>query len=171
MKKIILCGYMASGKTTIARLLSVAMEIPYLDLDEVIEKETGKTVSQIFETEGEIKFRKREHDTLKGLLAVDDDFVIALGGGTPGYANNYLLLQRDDVVSVYLKTSIEGIIVRLKGETAARPLVAGLAPEEMHDFVAKHLFDRSWYYYHAKHIVTTDGKTPELIVNEILSLF
>ena len=171
MKKIILCGYMASGKTTIARLLSQAIEIPYLDLDEVIEKETGKTVSQIFETDGEIKFRKLEHDTLKGLINVQEDFVIALGGGTPCYANNHLLLEREDVVSVYLKTGIDEIVARLKGEAKTRPLVAGLNDEEMHEFVAKHLFDRSWYYHHAKHNVTTDAKTPALVVNEIMSLF
>jgi len=171
MRKIILCGYMASGKTTTARLLSTAMEIPYLDLDEVIEKETGKTVSQIFETGGEIKFRKLEHDTLRRLIDVKEDFVIALGGGTPCYANNHLLLQRDDVVSIYLKTGIDEIITRIKGQGSIRPLVAGLNDEEMHEFVAKHLFDRSWYYHHAKHNVTTDAKTPALVVNEIMSLF
>ncbi len=171
MKKVILCGYMASGKTTIARLLSIGMQIPYLDLDEVIEKETGKTVAKIFEEDGEIKFRKLEHDTLKGLVAVNDDFIIGLGGGTPCYANNHLLLQNEEVVSIYLKTGIDEIVKRLKGQSIQRPLVAGLKQEEVHDFVAKHLFDRSWYYHHAKHIVTTDGKTPEQVVNEIMSLF
>jgi shikimate kinase len=171
MKKVILCGYMASGKTTIARLLSVAMQIPYLDLDEVIVKETGKTVPEIFEQDGEIKFRKLEHDTLKGLIAVDDDFIIGLGGGTPCYANNHLLLQNEDVVSVYLKTGIDEIIRRLKGQSLHRPLVAGLQEDEMHDFVAKHLFDRSWFYHQAKHVVSTDHKTPEQLVNEIMSLF
>lgn len=171
MKKVILCGYMASGKTTIARLLSVAMQIPYLDLDEVIEKEAGKTVAQIFEQDGEIKFRKLEHETLKGLIAVKDDFIIGLGGGTPCYANNHELLQDKDVVSVYLKTGIDEIVKRLKGQSIQRPLVAGLNDDEIHDFVAKHLFDRSWYYHQSRHIVTTDSKTPELVVNEIMSLF
>ncbi|MXN91748.1 shikimate kinase [Flavobacterium sp. Sd200] len=162
---------MASGKSTIARLLSQSAQIPYLDLDEVIEKETQKTVADIFAQDGEIKFRKLEHNALKGLIAVDEPFVLALGGGTPCYANNHLLMQDEGVVSVYLKTSIDEIVSRLQGQTSARPLVANLNTEELHEFVAKHLFDRSWFYHQAKHIVSTDGKTPEMVVNEIMSLF
>jgi len=171
MKKIILCGYMASGKTTIAKLLSQASEIPYLDLDEVIEKQTGKTVAQIFEEDGEIKFRKLEHDTLKGLIKVNDDFIIGLGGGTPCYANNHELLKRDDVVSIYLKAGIDELIRRIKAQGKLRPLVANLADDEMHEFVAKHLFDRSYYYHQSKHTVMTDGIAPEMVVNQIMSLF
>jgi len=171
MKKIILCGYMASGKTTIAKLLSQASEIPYLDLDEVIEKQTGKTVAQIFEEDGEIKFRKLEHDTLKGLIEVNDDFIIGLGGGTPCYANNHELLKRDDVVSIYLKAGIDELVRRIKAQGKLRPLVANLADDEMHEFVAKHLFDRSYYYHQSKHTVITDGIAPEIVVNQIMSLF
>ena len=171
MKKVILCGYMASGKTTIAQLLSQAMQVPYVDTDHVIEKEAGKTVAQIFETEGEIKFRKLEHNALKALIAIDDDFIIALGGGTPCYANNHKLLQTDEVVSVYLKTGIQELVNRINAQNAKRPLVANLPEEEIEEFVAKHLFERSWYYHQAKHIVTTDGKTPEMVVTEIISLF
>lgn len=171
MKKIILCGYMASGKSTIARLLSQSSHIPYLDLDEVIEKQAQKTVAKIFEEDGEIKFRKLEHKALNSLINLSEPFILALGGGTPCYANNHLLLQHPDVVSVYLKTGIAQIVTRLQGQTSPRPLVAGLNTEELHEFVAKHMFDRSWFYHHAKHIVSTDDKTPEMVVNEIMSLF
>jgi len=171
MKKIILCGYMGSGKTTIAKLLSQATQIPYLDLDEVIEKQTEKTVSQIFDEDGEIKFRKLEHDTLRGLIDVQEEFIIGLGGGTPCYANNHELLKRDDVVSIYLKAGIDELIRRIKAQGKTRPLVAKLTDDEMHEFVAKHLFDRSYYYHQSKHAVITDGKAPEMVATEIMSLF
>lgn len=170
MKKLILCGYMGSGKTTIARLLAKSTGLTYIDLDEVIENKTGKTISQLFEEGGEIKFRKLEHDCLKEVVNGSDGFILSLGGGTPSYANNHEVLKRDDVVSVYLKASIGELIKRIKKQPGVRPLLEVLKEEEMEEFVAKHLFDRSYYYHQAKYIVATDGKTPEAITDEIMSL-
>jgi shikimate kinase len=171
MKKIILCGYMGSGKTTTARLLAQAAEIPYFDLDEIIEKKAGKSVPQLFEEEGEIKFRKLEHEAFKEMLAKEGSFVLGLGGGTPCYANNHLLLQHDDVISVYLKTGIAAVIKRIQAQGNTRPLLAKLQGEELEAFIGQHLFERSYYYHHAKHVVTTDDKTPEMVADEIMSLF
>lgn len=170
MRKIILCGYMGSGKTTTARLLSKAAEIPYLDLDEIIEKETGKTVEKIFAEDGEIKFRTLEHNTLKGLLDLEEDFVLGLGGGTPCYANNHLLLQNDNVISIYLKTGIAEVIKRIEGQGRVRPLLANLDGPALEEFIGQHLFERSYFYHHAKHVVATDGKTPAQVADEIMSL-
>lgn len=170
MKKILLCGYMASGKTTIARLLAKASGLPYMDLDEVIEHKTGKTIPEIFKTEGEIKFRKLEHDTLKEIIE-KDSFVLSLGGGTPCYAGNHLFMQREDVVSVYLKAGIGELVNRLNGQPGKRPLLEKLKNSELEEFVAQHLFERSYYYHQAKHTIVTDGKSPDYIVNEVMSLF
>ena len=170
MKKILLCGYMGSGKTTIARLLAKASGLPYMDLDEAIEQETGKTIPEIFRTEGEIKFRKMEHDTLKEIVE-KDSFVLSLGGGTPCYAGNHLFMQREDVVSIYLKAGIVELIKRLSQQPGKRPLLEKLQNSEVEEYVAQHLFERSYYYHQAKYTIVTDGKTPEGIVNEIMSLF
>ncbi|QYJ67392.1 shikimate kinase [Flavobacterium litorale] len=171
MKKIILCGYMASGKTTIARLLAQASGITSFDLDAIIEEQTGKTIATIFEEEGEIQFRKKEHLALKEIVNNNEAFILSLGGGTPCYANNHEFLQRDDVLSIYLKTSVPEIVNRIELQGSNRPMLNGMKGEELTEFVAKHLFDRSYYYMQAKHRVTTDGKTSENIVNEIMSLF
>jgi shikimate kinase len=170
MKKIILCGYMASGKTTTARLLAKTSGLPYIDLDEVIEQNTGKTISQLFERGGEIKFRKLEHDTLTAIVNGAESFVLSLGGGTPVYANNHLALLRDDVESVYLKAGIGELVKRIRSQAGQRPLIDALKDEELEEFVAQHLFERSYYYHQAKHVVATDGKSPEEIVNEIMKL-
>lgn len=170
MKKVILCGYMASGKTTTARLLAKTSGLPYIDLDEVIEQNTGKTISQLFEGGGEIKFRKLEHDTLTTTVNGAEGFVLSLGGGTPVYANNHLALQRDDVVSVYLKAGIGELVKRIRSQAGQRPLLDALKNEELEEFVGQHLFERSYYYHQAKHVVATDGKSPEEIVNEIMQL-
>ncbi|WP_294823720.1 shikimate kinase [uncultured Flavobacterium sp.] len=171
MMKILLCGYMASGKTIIARLLGKTIGMEVLDLDQIIEEKAGKTIPELFAGEGEIKFRRLEHDSLKELMNVRGGFILSLGGGTPCYADNHIFLQQDDVVSVYLKTSIEEIVKRLKHEGKGRPLLDNLPEDELPDYVAKHLFDRSYYYHQAKHTIATDGKSPEDIVNELMSLY
>lgn len=171
MKKIILVGYMASGKTTIALLLSKAAGITYKDLDEIIEEKTGKTIAEIFEQDGEIKFRKLEHEALKEALKEDDVFVLSLGGGTPCYANNHEFLQHEGVISIYLKASIPVLAKRLREHEHRRPVLDNVKPEELEDFIAKHLFDRSYFYHKAKHVINVDSKAPEDIVNEIMSLF
>jgi len=170
MKKIILTGYMASGKTTIALLLSKAAGVSYKDLDEIIEEGEGQSISALFEGKGEIGFRKIEHKVLKDALDRDESFVLSLGGGTPCYANNHQFLQRKDVISIYLKATVQTLTTRLRQSEHKRPLLDHVQPDELEDFIAKHLFDRSYYYHHATHVVNVDNKTPEDIVNEIMSL-
>lgn len=161
---------MGSGKSTTARFLSKITQIPYLDLDEVIEKEQGKSVQQLFKDEGEIKFRRLEHEALAALLASEGEFVLALGGGTPVYANNHLLLQRDDVASFYLRTGINEVIRRVQAQGTVRPLLAGREGKELEEFIGQHIFERSYFYNHAKYTVLTDGKLPEEVAADIAAL-
>ena len=170
MKKIILLGYMGCGKSTIANKLSGKIQIPYVDLDEFIEKKTNLTINQIFENHGEIYFRKLEHAHFVELLNHPEEIIIGLGGGTPCYANNHELLKGDHVTSIYLKASIDTLYKRLVSNKAKRPLIADKNEEEMREFIAKHLFDRSFYYNHAQYKVNVDDKTIEETVNDILNL-
>jgi shikimate kinase len=170
MKKIILLGYMGCGKSTIANKLSGMIQIPYVDLDEYIEKKTNLTINQIFENHGEIYFRKLEHTFFAELLNLPEQIIIGLGGGTPCYANNHELLIGDGVTSIYLKASIDTLFNRLVSNKSKRPLIADKSDDEMKEFIAKHLFDRSFYYNHAMHKVTVDEKSIEETVNDILNL-
>jgi shikimate kinase len=170
MKKIILLGYMGCGKSTIAQKLSGMIETPYVDLDEYIEKKEKKSIKDIFEVQGEIHFRKIEHLCFIELLNSSEDIIIGLGGGTPCYANNHELLIGDGITSIYLKASIETLFNRLAPNKSKRPLIADKSDEAMKEFIAKHLFDRSFYYNHAEYKVSVDGKTIEETVNDILNL-
>ena len=170
MKKIILLGYMGCGKSTIAQNLSKITNIPFLDLDKCIENKANLSINEIFEQFGEIHFRKLEHKIFVELLRSSENSIIGLGGGTPCYANNHELLKSNDVTSIYLKASIDTLYERLVHNKSKRPLIASMNEEEMKEFIAKHLFDRSYYYNHAQHKVTVDNKTIEETVQDILEI-
>jgi shikimate kinase len=170
MRKIVLLGYMGCGKSTIANRLSKTTNIPFVDLDKIIEEKSNLSINQIFEQYGEIHFRKLEHDVFVELLNSPENLIIGLGGGTPCYANNHELLKGDNVLSIYLKASIETLFDRLVTNKSKRPLIADKSEAEMKEFIAKHLFDRSFYYNHAQHKVVVDGKTVEETVADILDI-
>ncbi len=160
---------MGSGKSTIARLLAQQLQIPVLDLDECIEKKEQMSIHSIFENKGEIYFRKSEHEVFKELMAFSNEFVLSLGGGTPCYANNHELLRGESVVSFYLKVPVEVLTERLQQEKQSRPLIAAKEGQELQDFIAQHLFERSYYYHKATHVIDAGEKAQEEIVAEIES--
>jgi shikimate kinase len=170
MRKIILLGYMGCGKSTIANRLSKSTNIPYVDLDKSIEERMNMSIKDIFEQRGEIYFRKLEHEIFVELLNSPEKLIIGLGGGTPCYANNHELLKGDNIISIYLKASVETLFERLVFNKSKRPLIADKSDEEMKEFIAKHLFDRSFYYNQAQYKVNIDGKTKEETTLDILSI-
>lgn len=167
MKKIILLGYMGSGKSTIGKLLSNKVAIPHFDLDEIIEKRTHSSISELFSVKGELYFRKLEHAILEELMASPEAMIISLGGGTPCYANNHLWLQNEQVVSVYLKANLDTLFQRLLHDKKHRPILATLKEEERKEFMAKQLFERSYYYHHAQHVLNVDNQSEETLVSAI----
>lgn len=119
--KAVLIGLPGSGKSTIGRRLAKALDCPLLDTDTAIEERTGRTIADIFATEGESGFRRIEQDVVCAALR-DHDGILSLGGGaitTPAV--------REALVGhtvVYLEiTAAEGI--RRTSGSAVRPLLAG----------------------------------------------
>ena len=170
MRKIILLGYMGCGKSTIAENLSKITQIPFVDLDKMIENRANTTISTIFKEHGEVYFRKLEHQVFVELLQDTTPMIIGLGGGTPCYANNHELLKGEDRVSIYLKASIDTLFNRLAANKSKRPLIAQMNDGELKEFIAKHLFDRSYFYNHAQFKVAVDGKTVEQTGADIVAL-
>ena len=168
--KIILSGYMGSGKTAVGNELSKKTGLSFIDLDEEISRREGRDIPEIFKISGEIYFRKKEGEVLQELLETKEDFILSLGGGTPCYGKNLQLLQETaETKLIYLKTSLDELTNRLFAEREKRPLIAHLNSRELlEDFIRKHLFERTYYYNQSKQIVSTDDKTPEEIAKEIL---
>jgi len=167
--KIVLLGYMGSGKTTIGKRLATALEIPFLDLDHHIEVSENSTISEIFEAKGEIYFRKKEYGYLKKLLETDDDFVLSTGGGTPCYGQNMKTILEGTENVFYLKVSISELADRLLPEKDHRPLIKNIIDADLPEFIGKHLFERSFFYQRAHRIIDCDKRPIEDIVTEIKS--
>ena len=121
--KILLLGYMGSGKSAIGSLLSQKTQISFYDLDNEIEKNEQMSIAEIFQTKGEIYFRKKENEMLKAFLALQENFILSLGGGTPCYYNNHELLKATGILSIYLKATTDTLVKRLMNEKNSRPLL------------------------------------------------
>ena len=161
---------MGSGKTVVGKLLQQELQLPFLDLDMEISKKENKSIPAIFEQFGEIYFRRKESETLRELLNSEEDFLLALGGGTPCYGKNLQLIKENpETKLVYLKAGIDTLKNRLFEEPGERPLIAHLeSPELLEDFIRKHLFERAFYYNQSEYIVASDGQTPEEVAAAIL---
>lgn len=168
--KIVLVGYMASGKSTVGRLLARKLNLDFIDLDDYIEEKLQLKISDIFKDRGEIYFRNKEHELLNEVLDHNGHLVIATGGGTPCYSGNmHTMLEKADAV-FYLSVSTAELIERLSKEKDHRPLIKHLNSTELPEFIGKHLFERNPFYTMANHSISCDQKEIEVIVDEISAL-
>lgn len=170
-KKIVLIGYMGSGKSTIGKALATIFKIPFIDLDSEIIKLEKKSIDNIFNESGELYFRKIEHECLKNILNTLDLSVISLGGGTPCYYDTIEILNSDDkVYTVFLKASINTLSERLFKEIKNRPKINHLKNKKLlTDFIRKHLFERNYYYNKSNYIINTDNKSVSKVASQIKS--
>lgn len=166
---ISLMGYMGSGKSAAASRLAQDLQIRFIDLDDAIEENQKKSISEIFSESGPIRFRKIEKEVLIQILNSGNDFVLALGGGTPAYYDNFQLVRKHSQ-TVYLRTKISTLAKRLESQKESRPLLSHLNSDELPEFIAKHLFERKIFYEAADFTVDTDDKTILEISAEIIHL-
>ena len=151
MRRIILIGYMGSGKTTVGKALSKETGMMFYDLDWYIESRMRKSVSQIFAEKGEEGFRKIEYNMLHE-VAEFEDVIISCGGGTPCFFDNMdYLNQQGDVV--YLKATPETLYKHLMMAKIERPLLKGKSSEELIVYITEHLKERAPFYEKARHIL------------------
>jgi shikimate kinase len=149
--KIALYGFMGAGKSTLGQALAQRLGYHFVDLDKAIEDYNAQCVNQIFETQGELAFRKLEHQVLKDFIKKNqDNVVLALGGGSILQPTNRKLLELRQYYKIYLDVSIDQLIKRLSSDKAQRPLLKDLTEEEFEGFV-RALFEsrKAVYEQHA----------------------
>ena len=154
MKRILLVGFMAAGKTTLGKALAKEMGLQFIDLDHYIENRYRCTVSQLFAQRGEEAFRQIERNMLHE-VAEFEDVVIATGGGTPCFFDNMDYMNTQGV-TVFLDASVDVIHTRLTIARVQRPLVAGKSAEELRTYIVDMLGRRMPYYSRATHTFCAD---------------
>ena len=164
MKTIVLIGMMGSGKTTIGKLLGEKLTLRSIDIDVIIEQNEKRTVSEIFQNEGEKYFRNIERETIKKNFT-NKDLIISLGGGAfEDQLTPELLLKNSTVI--YLKTSPNVILERIKNNTN-RPLLKNQMTVEK---IQSIILQRQKNYELANITILTDNKNTDKIVEEILGV-
>ena len=160
MNNVVLVGFMGSGKSTVGQHLAQRLERPFVDLDDVIEADAGRSVAEIFSSEGEAGFRERESRCLQRALERDGS-VVAVGGGAPMREDNWARI-RDGNCVVALMAEAGELARRLNG-SSDRPLLQPGAPS----VIASLLPSRLSRYLEADLIVETDGIDPVEVAERV----
>jgi shikimate kinase len=126
--KLYLIGLMGSGKSNLGKKISTSIQLPFIDLDDVLEAQEGMKVSKIFSTKGQEYFRKIEAEALRA-QSKSEEFVMATGGGTPCFYDNMTFINQTGT-SVFLDTAVDVVVSRFDAaQLESRPLLEGEAGE------------------------------------------
>lgn len=162
-------GFMGSGKSTFGNQLSEHLGVNFFDLDYYIEQKYQYSISDIFENQGEIYFRKIEHEALLEIIHKSSSFILSTGGGTPCFHNNMQIMLDNGIVT-YLKVPLETILKRLSSSKKQRPLIENKTQEELKAWIEKTLSHRELYYNKAHIIIDSLNLKPKTFINYIKHL-
>lgn len=165
--RIFLIGFMGCGKTYWGRQLAQKLELPFFDLDHQIEEGEQRSITAIFEGEGEEHFRQLEKEALHLITESHGAFVMATGGGTPCFYNNIEYMKKSGLV-VWINCSVDDLHCRLVGEKENRPLVKELTDEQLKAYITKKGADRNIFYRQANLTVNGEGLSLEKLMSKIL---
>jgi len=161
-RRIVLTGFMGSGKSTAGPMVARRLGWRFVDADDAIEAEAGLPIAQLFAREGEAAFRERERAAI-ARLAAGDGLVLALGGGAIEHAETRsLLLAAPATLLVHLEVELETTLARCRGTEHLRPILADSA-----NLAAR--YQRRLPLYRTAHVtIRTDRLTPEETVEAVL---
>lgn len=162
-RRIVITGFMAAGKTSVAEALARRLDCRMIDLDYIITEREKRSLPTLINAEGEARFREAEGRALRVVLEMGRARVIALGGGAWTVAENRALIAEHDCSTVWLDTPFELCWQRITGSDVVRPLAKDKE-------TARRLFDerRPVYALAGLHIASGDGKSVEDLAAEII---
>jgi len=161
-RRIVLTGFMGSGKTTVGPLVAARLGWKFIDADDVIEAQAGMPIAQIFALHGEALFRGQERATIAD-LAQQDGLVLALGGGAiETAATRDLLLSTPGTILVHLEVELATTLARCGGTEHTRPILADQAN------LASRYNRRLPLYRTAHFSIAVDALTPHQVAEAIL---
>jgi shikimate kinase len=160
-RRIVLTGFMGSGKSTVGPKLASRLGWRFLDVDAVIEAEAGISIAQLFALHGEPAFRDLEYATTVA-LAAEDGLVLALGGGAIEREDTRaLLLTTPGTLLIHLEIELATTLRRCAGSEGSRPVLADQA-----NLAAR--YARRLPLYRTAHLsIPVDSLTPAQVVDAI----
>lgn len=167
--KIFLIGFMGSGKTYFGKKLSQKINLPFFDLDELIEQHEQKSIVELFDSKGENYFRTIEKNILHDFAEANESFVLSTGGGTPCFFDsiNYMNLCG---ISIWINTPTDILFDRLSKGKSKRPLIKNLTPSQLKVFINSKIAERKLVYEKANYVINESDidfeKIVKLICNE-----
>ena len=161
--RVVLTGFMGSGKSTAGPLLAARLGWRFVDADVVIETEAGVRIAEMFAREGEAAFRRREREAILR-LASEDGLVLALGGGAiEAGETRELLLSSPQTLLVHLQVELATALQRCGGTKGTRPVLADEA-----NLAAR--YQKRLPLYRMAHLsIGTDQLTPEQVVEAVVA--
>ncbi len=157
-------GMMGVGKSAVARLVARRLGRPWVDTDAEVERRAERRIAEIFASEGEAAFRRREREAIDAVAG--RPVIAALGGGAIAQDGAAERLAATGTV-VSLRARPETLLRRI-GDAAERPLLAGLAPAERLARIEALLREREPHYRRADLVVDTDALGPEEVADEVI---
>jgi shikimate kinase len=153
-ERIFLIGMMGSGKSHWLKQLAKWNKSVGYDLDALIEMNEEKTITEIFNEDGEAYFRKVESKILKWFKE-KKKYIVATGGGTACSQENMDFMKKEGIV-IWLDESVDVLVKRLSTEKANRPLISHLSENELAAFLEQKLVERHPFYKQADYRLTSD---------------
>jgi shikimate kinase len=163
--RIFLIGFMGCGKTHWGKQLSQKLQLPFFDLDSLIEEREGKNITDIFAEMGEEYFRMLEKDVLYLITESHSSFVMACGGGAPCFFNNIDYMKKGGT-TVWINCSTDCLYSRLVKEKEKRPLIAAIPDDKLKGYIIKKYSDRKIFYQQADVILAEDDVTLEALIEK-----
>jgi len=168
MMNLVLIGYRATGKTTLARCLAQRLGWDWIDADVEIEHRAGKSIARIFAEEGEPAFRDLEAEVIADLCG-RTRLVVAAGGGAPLREESRRAMRQAGQV-VWLTATPETILARMSGDATTAERRPSLTNQPPLEEIVQLLSRRDPIYRQSAHlIVDTECKLPEQLADEILA--
>ncbi len=162
---IFLVGFMGCGKSTTGRRLAERLGYAFADTDTLVAERCGKSVAEIFASEGEEFFRRNERKAIEDLPS-EGDLVVATGGGAPCHADNMEQMLRKGK-AVYLRMSPANLTDRLLHARSVRPKIAGMNPTELLAYVTDTLAERELFYRKAQIVIDCNGVDESYVIDHL----
>lgn len=163
--RIFLIGFMGCGKTHWGKQVSQKLQLPFFDLDALIEEREGKTITEIFAEMGEEYFRMLEKDVLYMVTESHPSFVMACGGGAPCFFNN-IDYMKSRGTTVWINCSTDCLYSRLVSEKDKRPLIRSIPDDELKSYIIRKYSDRKIFYQQADVILAEDDVNLEALIEK-----